>query len=455
MDIQQEKVAVIGMGKTGLSAVRYLQRKHIACECFDEANVTLPEDMKDIVLHTGELNAKLLGSFDRVIVSPGIDWRHPVLAAVRACDVPVHGDLEEFLREYTGTLITVTGTNGKTTVTQMVGLLLETLSGGCDAGGNIGTPMLDLLANKQPERVVLELSSFQLERAQGLHPHLAILLNIQPDHADMHESPLAYRKAKMRMFEHMIVGDKAMLPLDMEWKSLVDDLSQRGVSLSYFGVMDENDTQVNQLAAGVLHRDGNQEEAKMFWTQDAQRHFIPCNQLMVKGFHQQQNIAVAAQVAADYGVSKAVIEEAMMSFQGLEHRLEFVGNIEGKDWFNDSKATNPDAAGAALSSFDKVVWICGGLRKELDLGSLTKTVQKHVMFACVVGKDAKAYEQLLKQAGVPYTVSKTIPKAVKDAAKQHCNAVLLSPAAASQDQFSNYAERGEVFVKSIRELTDG
>ena len=155
-------------------------------------------------------------------------------------------------------------------------------------------------------------------------------------------------------------------------------------------------------------------------------------------------------MAADYGVSKTVIEEAMMSFQGLEHRLEFVGNTVGKDWFNDSKATNPDAADAALSSFDKVVWICGGLRKELDLGSLTNTVQKHVMFACVVGKDAKAYEQLLKQAGVPYTVSKTIPRAVKDAAKQDCNAVLLSPAAASQDQFTNYRSEERRVGKECR-----
>lgn len=455
MDKSAQKVAVVGMGKTGLSAVRYLQRNHIACECFDEANVTLPDDMQDIVLHTGELNAELLGSFDRVIVSPGIDWRHPVLAAVRACGVSVHGDLEEFLKEYTGILIAVTGTNGKTTVTQMAALLLETLSGGCDAGGNIGTPMLDLLTEHQPERVVLELSSFQLERAQGLHPHLAILLNIQPDHADMHESPLAYRQAKMRMFEHLIVGDKAMLPLGVDWQPLVDDLTQRGVSLSYFGVMDEQNESAKKLTAGVLHQGGNQEQAKMFWTQDDQRQFIPCHQLMVRGFHQQQNIAVAAQVAADYGVSKAVIEEAMLSFQGLEHRLEFIGHMADKDWFNDSKATNPDAADAAISSFDKVVWICGGLRKGLDLNSLANTVKNHVAFACVVGKDAKAYEKLLKQAGVPYKVSKTIAQAVKDAAKQSCGSVLLSPAAASQDQFANYAERGEAFVKSIRELSDG
>jgi len=452
---QHERVAVVGMGKTGLSAVRYLQRHHVSCECFDEANVTLPEDMQHVVLHTGELSADLLSSFDRVIVSPGIDWRHPALTTARACGVSVHGDLEEFLTAYTGSLIAITGTNGKTTATQMIALLLETLSGGCDAGGNIGVPMLDLLTDKQPKRVALELSSFQLERAKGLHPHLAILLNVQPDHADMHESPEAYRAAKVRMFEHMIVGDTAMLPLDVEWKSLAEDLTSRGVTISYFAVMNHDDERAKQLSAGVLREsEASKQEDTLFWTQNGERQYIACRQLMVRGFHQQQNIAVAAQVAADYGVSKAVIAEAMMSFQGLEHRLEFVGRIVGRDWFNDSKATNPDAAVAALSSFEKVVWICGGLRKNLSLAGLTKVVKQHVSYACVVGKDAKAYEAMLEQAGVPYTVSKTIEKAVEDAVKQGEEPVLLSPAAASQDQFKNYAERGELFVKTIRGLVD-
>ncbi len=449
---KEARIAVVGMGKTGISAARYLQRKQVACECFDEANVSLPEDLQGMALHTGELKAEVLTGFDRVIVSPGIDWRHPVLQEVRACGVPVHGDLEAFLQDYTGTLITVTGTNGKTTVTQMIALLLETLPGGCDAGGNIGTPMLDLLAKGQPERVVLELSSFQLERAEGLHPHLAVLLNVQPDHADMHESLQAYRKAKMRMFAHMIVGDSAILPLGAEWQALASDLMGRGVQVQYFGIEHADTEAAKALSAGVLRDDKGGKAARMFWTQDGERQFIPCANLMVRGFHQQQNIAVAAQVAADFGVSRAVIEEAMLSFQGLEHRLEFVGHIAGRDWFNDSKATNPNAALAALSSFDKVIWICGGLRKGLDLDILIDAVREHVQFACVVGEDAKAFETMLKKAGVPYRVSKTVARAVKDAAKQPEAPVLLSPAAASQDQFANYAERGEAFVRSIREL---
>lgn len=451
MTNKHEKIAVIGMGKTGISAVRHLQRLNIACACFDEANVTLPEDMKDVPLHTGELSSEALSVFDRVIVSPGINWQHPALIAVRDCGVKIHGDLEEFLRHYTGTLLAITGTNGKTTTTQMIALLLETLPGGCEAGGNIGIPMLDLLKDHQPERVALELSSFQLERGSGLHPHWAVLLNVQPDHADMHESPAAYREAKVRMFDHMMMGDKAMLPLDEEWHDLANVLSGRGVNVVRFSILPAHDERAVDLQAGILCNDDKKLD-QLFWTQYDERQYIACDHLMVRGYHQQQNIAVAAQAAADYGVSKAVIEEALMSFQGLEHRLEFVGRIADRDWFNDSKATNPEAAVAALASFEKVVWICGGLRKDLSLDSLVEVVKKHVSFACVVGKDRDAYVALLKQAGVPYVVSKTIERAVKDAKKKGEGAILLSPAAASQDQFNNYAERGQAFVKAIRSL---
>ena len=445
-DTHSPKVAVIGMGKTGLSVLRHLRRAHIGCECFDEAAVQLPQDLKDVVLHTGQLQEEVLLGFDKVIVSPGINWHHPALVEARKAGVDVHGDLDEFLAEYTGTLITVTGTNGKTTATQMITLLLETLSGGCDAGGNIGTPMLDLLADKQPTRVALELSSFQLERAKRLHPHYAVLLNVQPDHADMHESEQAYKAAKVSMFKQMIMGDTALLPVEQEWQGLAEDLVARGVSVKRFGTMMRKH---HDTVAGVLcHKSGD----KIFWQQGDEQKAMPVSSLVVRGRHQQQNIAVAAQVAADYGVSAAVIEEALMSFQGLEHRLEFVGHIAGRDWYNDSKATNPDAAIAALSSFAEVVWICGGLRKALSLDGLVEVAKKHVRFACVIGEDSKAYEDMLKQAGVPYKVSHTIKQAVLDAKDEGDCPVLLSPAAASQDQYKHYAERGADFIQNIREL---
>lgn len=445
------------MGSTGVSAARHLRRLNIACECFDEANVVLPDDLQSLILHTGPLDADVLGGFDRMIVSPGVNWRHPALINVRNCGIPVHGDLDEFLRYFHGNIIAITGTNGKTTTTQMISLLLETLPGGCSAGGNIGIPMLDLLKDKPPAMVALELSSFQLERGKDIHPHWAVLLNVQPDHADLHESPESYKQAKIGIFEHMILGDKAMLPIDKEWDDLALNLQQRGVDAGRFGVISASDEREKYCKAGVLlglvdEKYGSAPLDALFWIQNGKRLFIPCKLLMVRGYHQQQNIAVAAQAAADYGVSQGVIEEAMLSFQGLEHRLEFVGRVAGRDWFNDSKATNPDAAIAALTSFDEVVWICGGLRKDLSLGSLIDVVCDHVSFALVIGNEPDAYTMMLDMADVPYMVSHTIEQAVLDAAQKTEGPVLLSPAAASQDQFKNYAERGKAFVNAIRGL---
>ncbi|PCI03680.1 MAG: UDP-N-acetylmuramoyl-L-alanine--D-glutamate ligase [Zetaproteobacteria bacterium] len=442
----QGKVAVVGMGKTGLSVVRHLQRLHIDCECFDEAAVQLPEDLANVLLHTGVLQSEVFLGFEKVIVSPGIDWRHPALVEARKCGVEVHGDLDEFLANYSSTLIAVTGTNGKTTATQMIALLLETLPKGCDAGGNIGVPMLDLLADGQPERVALELSSFQLERAKNLHPNYAVLLNVQADHADMHASLEAYRAAKVRMFQHMVTGDTALLLNTLEWDGLAQDLQGRGVTVKRFGIVEQKDTAV----AGVLcGEDGD----AVFWHQGDMLKTLPCASLMVRGRHQQQNIAVAAQVAADFGVSAKIIEEALMSFQGLEHRLEFVGHIQDRDWFNDSKATNPNAAVAALTSFAQVVWICGGVRKDLALDELVEIAKKHVCFAYVIGENTKEYEAMLSQAGVSFVVSTTMGSAVRDAAAHDSDCpVLLSPAAASQDQYRHYAERGADYIQAIRAL---
>ncbi|MFQ5518747.1 MAG: glutamate ligase domain-containing protein, partial [Mariprofundus sp.] len=180
---------------------------------------------------------------------------------------------------------------------------------------------------------------------------------------------------------------------------------------------------------------------------------IPCEQIPARGTHQHMNMAVAAQIAAGHGVSVEVIREAMTCFRGLKHRLEHICMQAGKDWFDDSKATNPDAAIAALNSFEKTVWICGGLRKDLDLEALVPAAHDHVSQAFVIGKDTDAYADMLKKADVPYTVAGNIKKAVAMASSvRGREPVLLSPAAASQDQFTSYAERGEAFSQAVRAL---
>jgi len=445
-----QKHAIIGMGKTGISIAHFLLRQSILCEAFDEKLSTLPEDL-NIPLHTGALNSEALQVFDYIWVSPGIPWNHLALQETRNAGIPMQGDLALFLEHCDTPLIAITGTNGKTTTTQTIQTLLETLSGGCDTGGNIGTPMLDLISpNKLPNRIALELSSFQLERCNHIHPRWAVLLNIQSDHADMHANKEAYLEAKLRLFAHQGRGDTAMLPTGDVWDALSEQLSERGVQVHRFGHLSENHPAIETLAAGIV---SNDKQHTLFWHQDGHRQSLNCQRIPTRGLHQHINLAVAAQAAADFGVSNTVIREAISSFRGLPHRLRLIGNVAGHDWFDDSKATNPAAAQAALNSFEQSIWICGGLRKGLDLMPLSDAVREHVSHAIVIGKEKRPYIELLQKAGISYTVGGTVERAVVMAANHASNLpVLLSPAAASQDQFANYAERGDAFAKAIKHL---
>jgi len=450
MNIHRKKIAILGLGKTGQSLARFLLRQGHVCEGFDENKIALPDNI-EMPVHTGKFSAKALAGFDVVAVSPGIRWSLPALVELRNKGVDVTSDLDIFLDHYNGPVIGVTGTNGKTTTTHLIATMIETLPGGIDAGGNVGIPMLGLLRDdRQPARVVLELSSFQLERSNKIKPEWAVLLNVQPDHADMHDSEENYLAAKLRIFANQKRGDSAMLPGDSRWNELAGRIEKQGVRVLRFGHCDDSDPASDGLVAGIL--EGSNGPA-IFWHQNFQRHQIPCDEIPARGEHQHMNMAIAAQAAADYGVSPSVVHETLTSFRGLKHRLEHVGLLAGRDWYDDSKATNPDAAIAALSSFGKTLWICGGLRKDLDLASLIPVAHEHVAQAFVIGRETAPYVEMLKKADVPYEVAGDIGNAVKLAALgKGAEPVLLSPAAASQDQFKNYAERGNAFAAAVREL---
>jgi len=441
--------AVVGMGRTGISVVRFLLANGMTCEAFDESKLSLPAGI-DLPLHIGALDGVRLLSFGRIIVSPGINWHHPALVSARAAGIPVYGDLQLFGEHFHGDMIAVTGTNGKTTTVTLINTMLDVLPGGIEAAGNIGKPMLELIdTGDQPPRVVLELSSFQLERAEPIHPCWAALLNVQPDHADMHVDMQAYREAKLRLFARQGAGDKAMLPVDAEWDALAGELKSRGVYVRRFGVGSSDG-----LDCGVqMSKDGSWQ---LFWHHYDQPYTIEASELQARGRHQHLNLAVAGQAAADFGISPAVIRQSLTSFRGLSHRLQSLGEVQGRQWFNDSKATNPDAASAALHSFEQVIWICGGLRKGLDISALKDVIAEHVALMLVIGSDMAAFIALAKLAGVRVDAVGTMQKAVAAATTATAGLpVLLSPAAASQDQFSDYAERGRCFADAVAALEPG
>ena len=440
------ETAILGMGRTGCSIARFLDARGEAYVAFDEKLKTLPEGVHGPLKH-GRFHLRTLRSFKRIFVSPGIAWRQPLLEDLREHGVVLLSDVDLFREHFQGELAAVTGTNGKSTVVHVIGQLLEVLPGGAEIGGNIGIPMLDIIAGEQPSpRVVLELSSFQLERCGGIHPRWAALLNVQPDHADMHADMSAYEAAKLRLFEAQGEGDTAMLPASAHWDALADSLRRRGARVRRFGKVER----MEEADAGLL---GDEDNRRLFWTADDGMHEVMLNRVKVRGEHQHLNLAVAAQAASDFQVSTAVIAELLTVFRGLDHRLRYVGNLAGKTWYNDSKATNPEAAVAALNSFDKVIWICGGLTKGLDVMPMIPTVRAHVARALVLGKDVAPFAAMLEESGVPWQAASSMDEAVMQAAAMNLALpVLLSPAAASMDQFADYAERGRRFTQAVASL---
>ena len=265
----------------------------------------------------------------------------------------------------------------------------------------------------------------------------------------MHTDMEAYEAAKLRQFASMGAGDTAMLPADAHWHDLAATLENRGVRVRRFGLIEpEASDEIPALDAGTRRMaDGSWQ---LFWQHGEARCAIDDDALLALGMHQHLNLAVAAQAAADYGISDGVIRQSLTSFRGLPHRLQSLGVVQGREWYNDSKATNPEAANAALRSFHQVIWICGGLRKGLDVSGLRDVVAEHVEQMIVIGNDAIPFTQLAASAGVPCQFAKTVEQAVKLAAHGVDGVpVLLSPAAASQDQFRDYIERGNHFAAAV------
>ncbi|RME87303.1 MAG: UDP-N-acetylmuramoyl-L-alanine--D-glutamate ligase [Zetaproteobacteria bacterium] len=428
------RVAVLGAGRTGASLARFFMQRGAEVVVFAEQEpMGWPQDLANVPVVVGRLDPERLARFARVAASPGIPWTHPALVALRARGVRIIGDWELFVRNWRGVIAAVTGTNGKSTVVTLAGRMAETLPHGAAVGGNLGTPLLDLLA--QPAKyAVVEVSSFQLERSRAMRVPVAVLTSFAPDHLEAHGGLAAYRKAKKKLFLRQRAGDVAILPDDPHWQRLGRALAARGVRVLWIG------------------REIRADDGQVFW-QGMDGGAKSAGPVRVVGAHARRNVAIAAQIAALLGVAESVIREGVTSFLGLPHRLQALGECAGHSWFDDSKATNPQAAQAALEAFERVIWICGGDTKGVPLEALVPVVRRRVAHAVIIGRDPSPFVALCAQAGVPHTVARTIEEAVAIAARLAPGIpVVLSPAAASLDQFSSYAERGERFAAAVRAL---
>lgn len=434
------KDLVVGLGATGLSIARYLKRSDIDALFFDSRDeppgiAELDEFWPGAEVLPGDAN--LPGGVERIIASPGISDSHPLLAKARKKKVEVVSDIEIFAREAKAPFVAVTGSNGKSTVTTL--LYYMCLADGREAlaGGNLGEPALDLLDQPTPDVYVLELSSFQLQRTQSLPAEVAVLLNVSPDHLDWHTDEAEYRESKYRIYRE---AEAAVINRADEEAATHTGNCKRVIS---FGADIPKDEQY-----------GLREDEGKTYLARGETLLLATDELAMFGAHNQLN-ALAALAAGDLlGLNPPAMLQVLAEFPGLPHRMQFAGRIGGVNYINDSKATNVAAAVASVKSVEgMLVLIAGGEGKGGDFTELSEAVDGKLRAAVLIGTDAEQIARSLDTV-MPVHFAENMSAAVAMAADcaERGDTVLLAPACASFDQFSNYMARGDAFCEAVGAL---
>lgn len=438
----QERDLVYGMGNTGLSIARFLRRQERQAVYVDSRATPpgldeLAAVQPDAEVIVGERPTELLQTVQRVIVSPGISDKDPLLEAARSAGVDVVSDIELFVEFARAPFVAVTGSNGKSTVTTLLALMCEADGKAVLAGANLGEPALDLLSHDVPDIYVLELSSFHLQRTRSLPAKVAVLLNISADHLDWHRDENEYREAKYRILRE---ADAVVI------NRMDDEARQRMVSGRECRSFALNEPRRKNF--GTRQVDGET------WLARGDETLLPVTSMKLVGRHNQEN-ALAALAAGDLlGLSMPAMLDVLHTFTGLPHRMQFVACRNNVNYINDSKATNVAAAIASVNSIEgKVVLIAGGQGKGGDFAALADAVHERLRALVLIGEDAVPIERAF--AGrVPVTHAQSLSAAVDYCAElaRAGDTVLLAPACASFDQFPNYLQRGVAFCVAVEAL---
>src|SRR5438445_3532823 len=444
------RVTVVGLAKSGVAAARLLRTagadvigtdvKPVAALGREAA--ALADLGVRLLAGAGETAAAFAGT-ELVVVSPGIPLDGDQLASARARQVPIIGELELGWRATEADTIAITGTNGKTTTTTLVGAVLAQQPRPVLVAGNIGTPLAaHALAFPADGLVVCEASSFQLEATELFQPRVAVVLNLAPDHLDRHGSFEAYVDAKARIFANQTPADCAVLNFDDEPTRALAD--RTAAPVLWF-------SRRSPMAHGVFVRDG-WIAAKL---NGHVEEICPLSEIFLRGQHNVENVLAATACALWTGVSPAAIRTAIGRFRGVAHRIEWVRDLAGVKYYNDSKGTNVDSTLRALESFSEpIVLIAGGKGKGQDFKPLAAAAGGRVAHAVLIGEDAAKIGAALTDAGVAVTYSRSLQEAVDRARAVATpgSIVLLSPACASFDMFDNFEHRGDVFKKIVERL---
>ncbi len=438
-----KQTVVVGLGASGLACVRYLHRKGVPVAVtdsrveppgVDEARVLLDTG----ALHLGGIDVRLLREADEVVLSPGVSPEEPAVAAALDAGVPVIGEVELFARAAHAPVAAITGSNGKSTVTTLLGEMARAAGRDVAVGGNLGTPALDLLRSPEPALYVLELSSFQLETLHSLKPVAATVLNICEDHLDRHHSLDRYAAIKARIFHG---GGVMVLNRD---DALVRGMALTGRRVRWFGAeepLGSNDYGLRQQGGDT-------------WLCRGDHRLVAAAELRLQGRHNLMNGLAALALADALGLPLAACLDALRAFAGLPHRMQWVAHRARMDWVNDSKATNVGATLAAVLGLDRpLVLIAGGDGKGADFAPLAQALRGRARAAVLLGKDAPRLEAALKDV-VPIEVAPDMARAVERAAAlgEPGDLVLLSPACASLDMYANYMARGDAFSDAVGRL---
>ncbi|MDF2867413.1 MAG: UDP-N-acetylmuramoyl-L-alanine--D-glutamate ligase [Gammaproteobacteria bacterium] len=436
---------VLGLGKTGLSCVRYLIRQGKSVVAMDSREqppelAALRQEFPRVPVYLGAFAEAILAKADEILVSPGISLQEPAIQQQLLAGKPIIGDIELFARAAKAPIVAITGSNGKSTVTTLLGEMVKQAGLQVHVAGNIGLPVLDTLQQPTPDWYVLELSSFQLETTTSLRTAAATILNITEDHMDRYANFAEYKAAKQRIYRdcNRIVYNRQDAHTQPEPKVTAHCIS--------FGI--DESTVENQY--GLLY------EQEQLWLAKGREKLLAVSQLKLMGKHNWTNALAALGLGEAMGLPLAAMLVTLKQFHGLAHRCEWVGEMQDVQWYNDSKATNVGAAIAAIEGLGqiisgKLIVLAGGVGKEADFSPLRKPLADYARAIVLFGVDAPEIAKI-----IPSTVLQVKANDMSEAitiAQQQAkagDAVLLAPACASFDMFNNFEHRGEIFKTLVR-----
>ncbi len=451
MQLKDKRVLVFGAGKSGVSSVRLLQKQGASAILYDSNTKLTTENFQDkfdtahnFTLVTGELPQEVIDSLDLFVISPGIAIDNPVAERIKAKGIPVWGEIELAYRFAKGKVIGITGTNGKTSTTTLVGEIMKTYFKEVYVVGNIGNPYTEVAMETTEESIcVIELSSFQLETIHEFRPEVSAILNITPDHLDRHHTMETYIAMKENVAKNQTMSELCVL--NYEDEILRETAKHLPTRILFY-------SSTRPLENGLF-----MEGDDIYYSTAGKRELVcNINELKVLGRHMYENIMAAVGIAVTMGIPMSYIHTALINFRAVEHRIEFVETIGGVTYYNDSKGTNPDASIKAVQAMvSPTLVIGGGYDKHVAFDEWIKSFEGKVKLLVLLGQTRDQIAETAGRYGFHnILMAEDLQEAVRICAQRAVpgDAVLLSPACASWGMFENYEQRGRMFKEFVRAL---